>query len=103
MERSKPWPGMHIDMNTVETALFDACTTLVLGDGKTTSFWEGRWLQGNKPKALAPALFRLASRKNQTVAQGLEAGKWMRGLQRIATTEELDHIVVHDSPGAIKQ
>jgi hypothetical protein len=84
---------MHIDMNTLETALFDACTTLVLGDGRTTSFWEGRWLQGNKPKVLAPALLRLALRKNQTVAQGLEAGKWMRGLQRITTTEELDQFI----------
>jgi hypothetical protein len=59
---------MNIDMNTVEAALFKACTTLVLGDGKSTSFWNDRWLQGNKPRAIAPTLPRLASRKNHTVA-----------------------------------
>jgi hypothetical protein len=32
---------MIIDMNTVEAALFEACTTLVLGDGKSMSFWNG--------------------------------------------------------------
>jgi hypothetical protein len=31
------WSDMNIDMNTVEAALFEACTTLVLGDGKSTS------------------------------------------------------------------
>jgi hypothetical protein len=38
---SKPWSDMIIDMNTVEAALFEACTTLVLGDGKSMSFWNG--------------------------------------------------------------
>jgi hypothetical protein len=91
--RSKPWSDMIIDTNTVEAALFEACTSLVLGDGKSMSFWNGRWLQGNKPKAIAPAMFRPATCKNNTVAQGFEDGKWMRGLQRISTPEELDQFI----------
>jgi hypothetical protein len=91
--RSKPWSDMHVDMNSMEAALFETCTTLVLWDGKSTSLWEDRWLQGNKPRVLAPTLFRLVTRKNRTVAHGIEAGKWMTGLQRISTPEELEQFI----------
>jgi hypothetical protein len=37
--RSKPWSDMHVDMNSMEAALFETCTTLVLRDGKSTSLW----------------------------------------------------------------
>lgn len=36
---------------------FFVSTTMVIGNGKNTPFWEARWLQGMAPKDLAPNLF----------------------------------------------
>jgi hypothetical protein len=48
--RSKPWSGMHIDMNTVETALFDTCTTLVLGMAKPQASRKEDGCKATNPK-----------------------------------------------------
>jgi hypothetical protein len=77
----------------VEVALFRACTTIKVGDGKNTKFWDDRWLQGFIPKEVAPELHRLAWRKNFLVAKGMDAEKWMRGLHRISTQEETNQFV----------
>jgi hypothetical protein len=42
---------------------------------------------------MAPALYRLARRKNITVAKAMEHGNWMKGLQRISGTEETNQFV----------
>ncbi|TVU02801.1 hypothetical protein EJB05_51684, partial [Eragrostis curvula] len=69
-----------------------ACA-ITIGNGERTSFWHDKWLNGKAPKELAPDLFRLAWRKNGTVAMGLTEGRWKRGLQRLSTTEEVDQYV----------
>jgi hypothetical protein len=92
-EPHKPWSQMKLNCSATEIALFRAYTKVAIGDGKTTKFWEDSWLQGQCPKELAPALHKLAWRKNYTVCQGMEDGKWMRGLQRISTLEEINQFV----------
>jgi hypothetical protein len=39
------------------TNCFAACTTITLGDGHKASFWSLGWLQGRRPKDIAPLLF----------------------------------------------
>jgi hypothetical protein len=80
---------MQLDINEADAALFRACTTTVLGNGNSTKFWTDRWLQGHSPKEISPNIYKLAWRKNCTVAQGLPAGKWKQGLQRIETSEQI--------------
>jgi hypothetical protein len=37
---------------------FFCSTTVTIGDGRNTPFWESRWLDGIAPKDLAPELFK---------------------------------------------
>lgn len=48
---------------------------------------------GKAPNDVAPSAFRLARRKNLTVKEALVDGRWMKGLQRIASTEEIDQFI----------
>jgi hypothetical protein len=43
--------------------IFYAATTITLGNGKKTSFWEAPWLTGRKPKDIAPLIFDASKRK----------------------------------------
>jgi hypothetical protein len=45
------------------------------------------------PQDIAPTIFELAWRKKYTVAQGLNNGKWMQGLQRMATPEQIQQFI----------
>jgi hypothetical protein len=69
---------------------FRACTTIIVENGKDTKFWHDHWLQGQALKNIAPEVYKLAWQKNIMVAQGISDGRWKRGLQRIATTQEIN-------------
>jgi hypothetical protein len=84
---------MSISISATEIELFRTCTAIQLGDGQNVKFWHDRWISGQAPKDLAPSLFRLAWRKNISVAQALNQGHWMSGLRRISTTEEVSQFV----------
>jgi hypothetical protein len=92
-DQSKPWSKLELEKNETEAALFRACTTIAVGNGTCTKFWNDKWLQGQIPKEIAPNIFKLAWRKNHTPAQGLNAGKWMQGLQRKVTSEEIEQFI----------
>jgi hypothetical protein len=70
-----------------------ACTTITIGDGTNVKSWHDRWIHSQSPMEMAPALYRLARRKNITVAKAMEHGNWMKGLQRISGTEETNQFV----------
>jgi hypothetical protein len=46
-------------------------TTVTVGDGKQAKFWESSWIEGRARGDLAPNLYKLAWRKNNTVAVDL--------------------------------
>jgi hypothetical protein len=89
----KSWGNMNIMQNEIEKSLFRACTSISLGNGKKVSFWHDRWWHGECPKDIAPSLYKLAWRKNISVAEGLQDRKWTRGLQRITSTDEINQLV----------
>jgi hypothetical protein len=76
-----------------EAELFRECTVISLGNEECTSFWHDKWLQGQAPKDLMTALLKLAWRKNLMVAQAIPQGRWMRGLKRISTTQEIEQFI----------
>jgi hypothetical protein len=80
-------------ISPTEAALFWDCTTIQLGGGKTTKFWHNWWLSGRAPKELALDLFKLAWMKNVLVADAISNGKWMCGLRRISSTQEVCQFV----------
>jgi hypothetical protein len=85
--------NMPVAPSQTESELFKTCATINIGNWRSTKFWMDKWLHGHSPDELAPALFSLAWRKQLTVAQALSQGKWMRGAQRISTTEEVMQFV----------
>jgi hypothetical protein len=71
---------------------FYAATIITIGDGRTTNFWHTPWLQGRKPKDIAPLIFAISTRKNFTVREGLTNNFWIAKLDNseISTT---NHVV----------
>jgi hypothetical protein len=64
-----------------------------VGDGKTARFWESSWLNGQAPRDIAPTIYPLARRKNNTVSEDLHNGNWVRGLWRMSTAEQMAEFV----------
>jgi len=71
-DESKPWTGSELPYNKDDRLLFNASTTITIGDGAKARFWHDNWLDGEAPKNLAPHLFELVARKNRSVQQELE-------------------------------
>jgi hypothetical protein len=94
--KDKPWTGFIIPSSETELQLFHACTNISAGNGNRRNFWADKWLQGQAPKELTPRLYILAWRKSISVMKACRGGRWMRGLHRIATTEEIQQFVSMD-------
>jgi hypothetical protein len=60
--------------------LFYAATIITIGDVKTANFWHTPWLQGRKPKEIAPSIFAIYKRNNFTVWEGLQQYFWINKL-----------------------
>lgn len=87
----KPWTGMHIKVTEAEQQLFRTCTNIQIGDGNQALFWHDNWLNGRSPRDIAPDCYRLAWRKNRTVATTLTRRKWMRGLGECTQIPSFDN------------
>jgi hypothetical protein len=57
--------------------LFYAATTILIGDGGIAKFWHTPWLEGRKPKDIAPSIFAISKRKNFTVNKGMQQKIWI--------------------------
>jgi hypothetical protein len=67
-------PSRHVD-------LFPAATNVIIGNGKKDLFWEASWINGMRPKDIAPLIFDLSKRKKCTVAKALEDNFWVSNQQ----------------------
>jgi hypothetical protein len=74
---NKPWSGIVIPSSSTEPALFRACIKITIRNDTSTSFWDDQWLQGQASRQLAPALHKLAWRKQISMAQACREGRWM--------------------------
>jgi hypothetical protein len=80
---SKPWAGLHFNVMPVATAIFNASTTVTIGDGVRTLFWEDPWLDGLTVGAVAPTILsmvRPSIAKSCTVQTGVEGMAWVRDI-----------------------
>ena len=48
---------------SVDLNLFVAATRVTVGDENTAKFWESPWLDGLRPKDIAPKIFELSKKK----------------------------------------
>lgn len=52
----------------------------MVGNGQQIRFWTDAWLQGRRPKDIAPNLFARTISKKKTVAQAIQHNSWIRDL-----------------------
>lgn len=90
----RPWARMPVICSEVDKQLFRASTCVTLGNGEWAKFWDSAWLEGRAPRDMAPNLYKLAWRKNQTVQEDLQNGNWTRGLWRMSTVDEMAEMVI---------
>jgi hypothetical protein len=70
--------------------IFYASTTITVGNGKKTPFWEAPWLGGRKPKDIAPLIFDTSRRKRWNVNQALNANAWVSNI-KLGDDFSMDH------------
>ena len=63
--------------------LFYASTTIAVGDGEKTPFWEAPWLQGQKPRNIAPLIFKISSCKKVCVKKALHNNAWIGNIKMV--------------------
>jgi hypothetical protein len=78
MDPTKPWTGLPLPIDDKVTALFEASTTVLLGDGQATQFWTDKWHSQGKFSTTFPDLFKLCTLRSITVSRALEHGKWIK-------------------------
>ncbi|XP_073360287.1 uncharacterized protein [Aegilops tauschii subsp. strangulata] len=82
---------METPCSNADRDLFAAFTTVTIGDGKKAKFWESSWLNGLRPKDVAPKIFEISKRKACLVSKALDNNSW---ISQIDTSQglSLDHI-----------
>ena len=84
-EPDKPWACLPMTVDKKLNDLFNASVKFVLGNGERIKFWYEPWLNGVSLSCAAPDLFACCTRKNLTVSQALQDGRWIRHLRRPLT------------------
>lgn len=89
-DNDRPWKGMELPVDKVDIALFNAATTVILGNGAKATFWTSRWLQGEAPATLFPALFSHSKRKNRSVKEAITGDKWVTDVDHNMTEQLIE-------------
>ena len=66
---------------------------VVLGNGNKAKLWSSRWLDGQAPATLHPALFKHSKRKNRTVSDALADDKWIRDVDYSRTERVVEEFI----------
>lgn len=90
---SRPWHGLPLPSGEADLSLFNACSSVSIGNGSRARFWKDKWHDGMVLQDTFPELFALAKRKNLTVQQAIQNGRWMSGLQHINSAHLIDQFV----------
>ena len=77
--------------DSTDRELFFAATTITVGDGRTTRLWYSPWLEGKKPKNIAPLVLASSSNKNKSVKEATQDQNWVHWI-KIEDGLSVDHI-----------
>ncbi|KAI5017913.1 hypothetical protein ZWY2020_042801 [Hordeum vulgare] len=71
---------MNLPCDEADRDLFNASTTVTLGNGATASFWHCSWTGTDTLKTTFPSLFKHSRRKHRTVQEALRNNTWLADL-----------------------
>ena len=71
------WLHSETPCTNKDKQLFAAATTFTVGNGDKISFWETAWLQGRKPRDMAPTVYNISRRKKRSLREALENNNWV--------------------------
>jgi hypothetical protein len=76
-DEPKPCVGLGNPCSASDKDLFAAATKFTIGNMKRALFWEASWINGSRPKDIAPLIFDLSKTKRCAVAKALEEDLWL--------------------------
>jgi hypothetical protein len=76
----RAWSGSKLPCDDTDMSLFRAATKVTIGNGETAKFWHDNWYARGPLSQWAPDLYRIASRKNRTVANELSENNWIHSV-----------------------
>jgi hypothetical protein len=88
-QKDRAWNGLDIPCDEYDRHLFNASTIVSVRNGKTASFWNSSWLNGNTPRNIAPTLYKKAKRKQIKVHKAINGDKWIDHITPLSTQQEI--------------
>jgi hypothetical protein len=89
----RAWSNLEVPCDKADRDLFNASTTVTIGNGKKALFWTSSWIHGQMAKTIAPHLYGKTRRKKITVKQGMTNRKWIDHIFPPTTPEEVREFV----------
>jgi hypothetical protein len=89
----KPWSKMTVPLSATEVELFRACTNITLGDWRHHELMARSMATRAGTERDSSDNAEIFVEKKHFVAQAVMDRKWMKGLQRISTMEEVRQFV----------
>jgi hypothetical protein len=69
------WASETLAINTIVTST--VATKVKVGDGRRALFWESSWLEGKRPKDIAPLIYDISKKKNCLVSKAMSNDFWV--------------------------
>ena len=88
----RAWSNLELQFSEEERNLFLVSTTMLLGNGATTCFWEDRWIDGRAVREIAPLLYACVHkrrRKARMLAEGLLDHHWAQDISGVLGIHEI--------------
>lgn len=76
----KAWVGTGTPCDDTDKLRFAAATSITIGNGEKTSFWDSAWWEGRRMKDVAPLVYAASKKKNKTIQQALQSDQWIHDL-----------------------
>uniref|UniRef100_A0A0A9H1T8 Reverse transcriptase zinc-binding domain-containing protein n=1 Tax=Arundo donax TaxID=35708 RepID=A0A0A9H1T8_ARUDO len=79
----RPWSVLAAKPDHEMVALFEASTSVQLGDGQSCLFWKDKWIDGRSIESLAPNLILIVPRRvrnQRTTFEALQNCRWVRDI-----------------------
>jgi hypothetical protein len=82
VDQDRAWSSLPIASSKEVRAFFNASTYTVLGNGRSTHFWTGKWIQTQSVKDIAPALLAFVSQRISSLQRSPKDSQRVRGFAR---------------------